>query len=127
MHREDDVRIDVGRASHGGDFMRLVHVRTGIMRLHPGPLANIDRRELVERWCAEIEGELQEKGLSRHLVAEALPAGSPGVFSARLFEAQTPEVAWGRGDPGTEWLAFSPLSGSKPNARATEKVSGTFL
>jgi hypothetical protein len=70
MLREEDIRIDVGRASHGGDFMRLTHVPTGLFRLHPGPLADVNRHELTQKWLAEIERELQEHGLSRRIVPE---------------------------------------------------------
>ncbi len=37
MLREEDLRIDRGRASHGGDFVRLTHVPPGVARSHPGP------------------------------------------------------------------------------------------
>lgn len=68
--REEDVRIDVGRASHGGDCMRIQHVPTGIERWHPGPLSGVDRDKLVDGWLREIKGELIEKGLAEYLVPE---------------------------------------------------------
>ena len=61
MLREEEVRIDAGLASHGGDFMRIEHLPTGIERWHPGPLASVNRHELVQGWLAEIEAELKEK------------------------------------------------------------------
>ncbi len=70
MLREEDVRIDVGRAIHGGDFTRLVHVPTGLVREHPGPLRGVNRHELEQRWRAEIEAELLQRGLHQYIVAE---------------------------------------------------------
>jgi hypothetical protein len=72
MLREDDLRFDVGRASHGGDFMRVTHLPTGLSRCHPGPLRNVNRHELVKGWLAEIEDELRRTGLSQYLVDDPL-------------------------------------------------------
>jgi hypothetical protein len=68
MLRDEDLRIDVGRASHGGDFLRLTHTPSGASRFHPGPLRGLDRHALVRTWVAEIEAELTSKGLSQHIV-----------------------------------------------------------
>ncbi len=68
MLREEDLRFDRGRASHGGDFMHLTHVPTGLSRSHPGPLQGLDRQSLVEAWLGEIGAELRSKGLSQHVV-----------------------------------------------------------
>ena len=68
MLREDEIRIDTGLASHGGDFIRIEHLPTGIERWDPGPLANVDRHQLVQKWLAEIEAELKEKGLTEFIV-----------------------------------------------------------
>lgn len=70
MLREEDLRLDVGRARHGGDFIRLTHVPSGISRMHPGPLRGVNQRELTRRWLAEIEAELRERGLEEHIVPE---------------------------------------------------------
>ena len=78
MLPDNDLRIDIGRASHRGDFMRLKHVPTGLSRCHPGPLGSINRRALVENWRAEIKAELRERGLSQYLVADATFGGMPG-------------------------------------------------
>ncbi len=72
MLREEDLRFDRGRASHGGDFIRLTHVPTGLSRSHPGPLRGLDQHSLVEAWLGEIEAELRSKGLSQHIVPGAL-------------------------------------------------------
>ena len=37
MFRDEDIRIDIGRAE-GGSFMRVVHVPTGISRTQMPPL-----------------------------------------------------------------------------------------
>ncbi len=68
MLREEDIRVDVGRANHGGDFMRLVHIPTGIERSHPGPLRNINRDQLEQQWLAEIEAEVKQRGLAQYIV-----------------------------------------------------------
>jgi hypothetical protein len=68
MLREEDVRIDQGRASHGGDFLCLTHVPTGVSRLHPGPLRGINQYRLKQSWLSEIEAELPAKGLTQHIV-----------------------------------------------------------
>jgi hypothetical protein len=57
MLRDEDIRIDVGR-SIDGDFIRVVHIPSGIKRHHPGPLTDLNRNELLERWRYEIEEEL---------------------------------------------------------------------
>ncbi len=63
MLREEDLRIDIGRGCNGGDFLRLVHIPTGISRMHPGPLRDINRKELIAGWCAEVESEIRDKGV----------------------------------------------------------------
>ena len=70
MLREEDIQIDVGRAGHGGDFMRMVHLPTGIERRHPGPLRDINTHELQKVWSQEIEDELKAKGLMEHIVPD---------------------------------------------------------
>lgn len=57
--RDEDFRIDIGRSS-AGDFMRMIHLPTGIERVHPGPLLGVDRSELRRRWRAEIEAEIRK-------------------------------------------------------------------
>lgn len=68
MLRDEDVRVDVGRASHGGDFMRLVHLPTGIERTHSGPMRGLNQREVRLRLLKEIEAELRERGLTQYFV-----------------------------------------------------------
>ncbi|PQO44728.1 hypothetical protein [Blastopirellula marina] len=68
MLREEEIRIETGRASHGGDFLRLVHVPTGSERIHPGPLKGVKRHELMQQWLAEIEADLIARGLHQYVV-----------------------------------------------------------
>ncbi len=68
MLREEDLRLDLGRASHGSDFLRVTHVPTGVSRFHPGPLRGLDRHALVQTWLGEIEAELRSRGLAEHIV-----------------------------------------------------------
>jgi len=77
MLRDNDVQVDIGRASHGGDFMRLRHIPTGMSRCHPGPMKGIDTRGLVKKWCDEIEAELKEKGLLQYLSADTSDGKQP--------------------------------------------------
>jgi hypothetical protein len=56
-----NIRVDTGRASHGGDFLRMVHLPTGIERIHPGQLNGLDVEELNRRWRAEIEEEINSQ------------------------------------------------------------------
>lgn len=67
MLKDEDVRIDRGHASHGGDFIRLTHIPTGKWRMNPGPLRNIDQDGLVRAWLSEIEAELQLEGLHQYI------------------------------------------------------------
>lgn len=55
----DDFRIDIG-CSSTGDFMRMVHLPTGIERVHHGSLFGVDRNEVKRRWRAAIEVEIRE-------------------------------------------------------------------
>jgi hypothetical protein len=57
MLREEDIRIDIGRSS-AGDFLRVLHIPTGIQRFHPGPLRDVNREQLQRQWLEEIEAEL---------------------------------------------------------------------
>ena len=68
MLRERDLRFDRGRASHGGDLVRLTHLPTGISRSHPGPLRGLDQHALVAAWLGVIEAELKSNGLSQDIV-----------------------------------------------------------
>lgn len=54
MLRDEDIRIDIGAASHGGDFTRMVHIPSGIERLDPGPLKGVNVHEMRKRWRAEM-------------------------------------------------------------------------
>lgn len=68
MLKDEDVRIDFGLAQHGGDFMRMEHIPTGIERWHAGPLKGVHRQALQQRWLSEIEAELLARGLVQHVV-----------------------------------------------------------
>lgn len=70
MLREEEIRIDTGRAGDGYDFIRFVHVPTGIQRFHPGPLRDVNRHQLIERWLQEIEEELKEKGMTEYIIPD---------------------------------------------------------
>jgi hypothetical protein len=70
MLREEDLRVELGRADQGGDFLRLVHVPSGIQRNHPGPLQGLNQHKLMQRWRSEIEAELCERGLTQHLIPD---------------------------------------------------------
>ena len=69
MLYEEHLHQLIGRATHGGSFLRLVHVPTGIFREHPGPLKGIDQRALLEEWEAQIEAELIKTGQTQFIVA----------------------------------------------------------
>lgn len=83
MLREEDVRIDVGRAVEGS-FFRIMHVPTGISRMHAGPLQGVNQHELQRQWLAEIQAELRARGLDEYIVpdyrtkntSESVKAGS---------------------------------------------------
>ncbi len=62
MLREEDVSVIRGRASHGGDFVRLIHVPTGFSREHGGPLRDINVNALLAKWQQEIEEQLVKEG-----------------------------------------------------------------
>lgn len=70
MLREEDIRIDVGRA-HDGEkpcsFLRMVHLPTGIERTQVG-FAGLEGQDLRQRFLAEIEAELESRGLTEHIV-----------------------------------------------------------
>jgi len=69
MLREEDIRMERGRASHGGDFLRLTHVPSGISRSHPGPLGTGNKQHLlISTWLSEIEAELRAQGLTQYIV-----------------------------------------------------------
>ncbi len=68
MLREEDLELRVGRASHGGDFLQLLHVPTGLSRYHPGPMKGVNQFDLRQRWLKEIEAEIAARGLTQHIV-----------------------------------------------------------
>jgi hypothetical protein len=68
MLRGEDIRMERGRASHGGDFLRLTHVPSGISRSHPGPLGAGNKQHLlISSWLFEIEAELLARGLTQYI------------------------------------------------------------
>ncbi|MDB5344049.1 MAG: hypothetical protein JWP89_2426 [Schlesneria sp.] len=70
MLRDGDLILWVGRASHGGDFLQLMHVPTGLSRYHPGPMKGVNQTELKRRWVTEIEAEIVDRGLTQYIVPE---------------------------------------------------------
>ena len=70
MLRDEDIRIERGRASHGGDFIRLTHMPTGILNEHPGPLKGANQQRLISAWLSEIEAELQAKGFAQFIIPD---------------------------------------------------------
>jgi hypothetical protein len=68
--RDEDLLKLVGRADHGGDFLRLVHQPTGLFRHHPGPMKGVDQHRLLQRWCDEIEAELKAAGRTEFLIED---------------------------------------------------------
>jgi hypothetical protein len=72
MLREEDIRIDIGRAQDGiksCSFMRMVHLPTGIERSQVG-FKGLSGSELKQRFLAEIEAELTSRGLTQHIVPD---------------------------------------------------------
>ncbi len=57
--RREDFEAEVGRAS-GGDFMRIVHKPTGILRKKGPPLGSPGQAR--EEMLREIEAELRVRG-----------------------------------------------------------------
>ena len=70
MLRDEDIRMDRGRASHGGDFLRFTQIPTGISKEHPGPSRNLKQHELISSWFAEVEAELRAKGLTQYIIPD---------------------------------------------------------
>jgi hypothetical protein len=70
MLRDEDIRMERGRASHGGDFLRFTHIPTGISKQHPGPLRNLNQHKLISDWFAEVEAELRAKGLTQYIIPD---------------------------------------------------------
>jgi hypothetical protein len=68
MLKDEDIEMERGRASHGGDFLCLTHIPTGISRRHLGPLRNINQLELIASWLSEVEAELRVKGLTQYII-----------------------------------------------------------
>ena len=68
MLREEDLELRVGRADHGGDFLQLLHVPTGLSRYHPGPMKGVNQFDLKQQWLEEIEAEIAARGLTQYIV-----------------------------------------------------------
>jgi len=66
MLRDRDIRIDTGRASPSGTFVRVVHLPTGRSRTK-APLAGEPHEAVVARFRAELEAELLAAGLTEHV------------------------------------------------------------
>jgi hypothetical protein len=79
MLRDEDIKMERGRASHGGDFLRLTHIPSGITRSHPGPLGKGNKQHLlISSWLSEIEAELRAQGLIQYIIPEhGTKRGSP--------------------------------------------------
>jgi hypothetical protein len=59
--RDDDLRIDIGRATGGRTFIRVVHEPTGINRQLVG-LGNRSYHDVVNELRSAIESELVQHG-----------------------------------------------------------------
>ena len=71
MLRDEDIQMERGGASHGGDFLRLTHTPTGISRFHPGPLGTSSKQHLlISFWLSEIGAELRARGLTQYIILE---------------------------------------------------------
>ncbi len=73
MLKAEEIRIDVGRARATGgdfigDFMRVIHLPTGISRSKGPPLGR--ESEFRRQALREIEAELQEKGMTQYLLPD---------------------------------------------------------
>ena len=71
MLRDEDIQMERGRASHGGDFLRLTHIPSGISRSHLGPLGTANKQHLlISSWLSEIAAELRAQGLTQYIIPE---------------------------------------------------------
>lgn len=97
MMRWEDIRFDIGRGANGGDFLRMVHVPTGISRLHPGPLRNVNQHALQHRFYAEIAEEVAERIRQRPVSPDLLnrdalvERGGPAESEGRCSLCKCPE------------------------------------
>jgi hypothetical protein len=68
MLKAEDIGIQTGRAT-GGDFMKIIHVPTGISRSKGPPLGSGRAvHEFRRQALQEIEAELRGKGLGHYLL-----------------------------------------------------------
>ena len=68
MMKPEEIQVDVGRCV-GGSFVRVTHLPTGISR-YRGPLKGISGTDIAKQFCREIEDELVERGLAKHLASD---------------------------------------------------------
>ena len=109
MLRDEDLRFDVGRQSHGGDFLpRHVYAYWHFpVLILVRPQAQ-DRQTLVQTWIAEIEAELiSRKGLTQHIVPDFRTVPGPGecLSFPGPFESspsQTESLTYSGPGPGVE-------------------------
>lgn len=66
MLRNNEVRIDTGRAIDGGTFVRVLHIPTGRTRTRDR-LGAETHAAVVSRLCAELEAELLAAGLAQYV------------------------------------------------------------
>jgi hypothetical protein len=67
MLKDEDLEITLGRAI-GGDIIFVVHKPTGIRRSAGPPLPK--RGRMQQEMILEIEAELVQKGLTKHILPE---------------------------------------------------------
>jgi hypothetical protein len=70
MLKDKEIQIERGRAV-GGDFMRIIHVPTGVSRSKGPPLGSGKAvHEFSRQALLEIETELREKGMTQYLLPD---------------------------------------------------------
>ncbi len=69
MLRDNEVRIDIGRARDGGTFVRVLHIPTGRARTKDR-LGAESHAAVVSRLRAELEAELLAAGLTQYVEQE---------------------------------------------------------
>jgi hypothetical protein len=72
MLRDEEIRIDIGRAE-GGDFIKIIHIPTGISRIKMPPIGSSrNQYEIKKQFLNEIENEIKNKGLTQYIIKNYL-------------------------------------------------------
>ena len=66
MLRDNEVRIDMGRAREGGTFVRVLHIPTGRARTKER-LGSESQAAVVAKLRAELEADLLAAGLAQYV------------------------------------------------------------